>query len=1096
MKFEKIILLLLTSVCFLVGMVLVGIIVDPNVVLDYVYASSGEEGDLYEIEPVSSRSEDQNHHEDWSEFRSEEYGFRIQYPESVSSKTVINRHGLNAGIGTETDTPVWQFTLDEPQYFQRTNLVEGSLVINVAHNPDAVVTCSQFKQGSLIKAKQGEKKNPPIVDINGIAFYKDEVIEGAMGEQYEKISYRTIHENACYQITILLHSQNIDAFVTGEFEAFPREEIVQKLFSVASTFQFLGVIPTFPKQPLPSQPDLVTKSIDRAPDGYVDGIDVSHWQGDINWNKVEGAGYKFAFAKATEGVGFTDWEFFTNTEEGTSAGVLMGAYHYARPDLNNTGAEEAEWFLSVVGDYIEAGYLRPVLDLEVKGNLSREEISAWTVEWMETVKEETGVEPLIYTYYYFILEKFNDSVKNYDLWIAYWNCDPTPTHDIPPTGGFADWDFWQYQAPGGCGYYSIPGISGSVDLDIFNGIEEELVAFESDAPLWVSLANYSYRAPAPHYADLIADVNGSATGPMDIAFWWDCNELGNDINNVMNVCGRLPMPEEGKCEKNGSGMKCNAVENENQMAEHTYVEIGDYTPKVIVKRGGEVPAEDRYLINVINPIRSIDVEPESPAEFLINRPNQLSVSVKIDSSVEGALQVELLEDGLETLKDQSCKPVAHDQNATKTFDLEISESEMAMKSYTIWARYQPFKECPLNDVSPDDQSKSYQIIWGLPEIDVLGNGLSIENGQISPSQLNGTDFGKSYVGSGKINRKFSIGNDGTIDLQLSGFPIVSISGPHADEFEVNIQPPNIINEGEEAEFGIVFDPEADGLRTATVSIENNDDDENPYSFGIQGTGSQYPIYTPADFHGNDVTNLSVFKKVSSDGVWFIEDRPVSHWGNEFSIPVPGDYDGDGLTDIAVYNDGTWYVKDQFVDVWGDKDSVPVPGDYDGDGDTDLAVVKYQPWGCVWYIKGQSTFSWGSSDSIPIPRDYDGNGTIDPAVFDDGIWYVKEQFSDTWGEENSIPVPGDYNGDGKAELAVYKVEPWGGVWFIKGLATYEWGNETSVPVPGDYDGDGTIDPAVYDNGTWYVMDQFVRDWGDNSSYPLPAQDTNGDGDPYQ
>src|SRR5207302_823289 len=75
------------------------------------------------------------------------------------------------------------------------------------------------------------------------------------------------------------------------------------------------------------------------------GIDVSHYQGTINWPAVFASGERFAFEKATEGVTYTDPKFVTNMLAGKAAGVLMGAYHFARP-LNNSAADEAAHFLA------------------------------------------------------------------------------------------------------------------------------------------------------------------------------------------------------------------------------------------------------------------------------------------------------------------------------------------------------------------------------------------------------------------------------------------------------------------------------------------------------------------------------------------------------------------------------------------------------------------------------------------------------------------------------------------------------------------------------------------------------------------------------
>src|SRR5659263_154326 len=78
------------------------------------------------------------------------------------------------------------------------------------------------------------------------------------------------------------------------------------------------------------------------------GIDVSAYQGTINWASVHNAGYNFSFAKATEGIGFTSTTFVSNMNNGNANGMLMGAYHFARPELNPNGAaDEANYFVSV-----------------------------------------------------------------------------------------------------------------------------------------------------------------------------------------------------------------------------------------------------------------------------------------------------------------------------------------------------------------------------------------------------------------------------------------------------------------------------------------------------------------------------------------------------------------------------------------------------------------------------------------------------------------------------------------------------------------------------------------------------------------------------
>jgi len=206
---------------------------------------------------------------------------------------------------------------------------------------------------------------------------------------------------------------------------------------------------------------------------YVQGIDVSHHQGDINWTKVYGAGYRFAFVKATGGVSFTDPNFTANMEQASQAGLIVGAYHFAYPEYNDA-VSEAQHFLSVAGNYMKTGYLRPVLDLEddPKENsypyrMGKENLTNWIHTWMNTVKNETGIEPIIYTGWYARVGDYLDnSIAQYSLWIAHWTYDPAIS---PDTGMWESWDFWQYSNKG-----SIPGIAGDVDLDLFNGYMQKL----------------------------------------------------------------------------------------------------------------------------------------------------------------------------------------------------------------------------------------------------------------------------------------------------------------------------------------------------------------------------------------------------------------------------------------------------------------------------------------------------------------------------------------------------------------------------------------------------------------------------------------------
>jgi hypothetical protein len=166
------------------------------------------------------------------------------------------------------------------------------------------------------------------------------------------------------------------------------------------------------------------------------------------------------------------------------------------------------------------------------------------------------------------------------------------------------------------------------------------------------------------------------------------------------------------------------------------------------------------------------------------------------------------------------------------------------------------------------------IIPGSPlaEINVTGNSNDIVTGDTTPSFTDGTDFGNVAIAGGTNANSFTIENLGGVNsLNLTGpSPYVSIGGAHAGDFTVTIIPNNTITAGSSTAFAITFDPSAAGLRTATVSIANDDADENPYTFSIQGTGfvpppcGSYASYT-ADFEsgtdgwvlsGSDATRLN------------------------------------------------------------------------------------------------------------------------------------------------------------------------------------------------------------------------------------------------
>src|SRR5439155_8444101 len=136
-----------------------------------------------------------------------------------------------------------------------------------------------------------------------------------------------------------------------------------------------------------------------------------------------------------------------------------------------------------------------------------------------------------------------------------------------------------------------------------------------------------------------------------------------------------------------------------------------------------------------------------------------------------------------------------------------------------------------------------------PEIDVRGNSISITDGDTTPAATDGTDFGAADPVGGTVDHTFTIANTGLGALNLTGSPKVQITGANAADFTVTVQPTSPVAPSGTTTFTIHFDPSAQGLRTASVTIANDDSDENPYDFNIQGSGNPPEI----DVQGNGIS---------------------------------------------------------------------------------------------------------------------------------------------------------------------------------------------------------------------------------------------------
>lgn len=196
--------------------------------------------------------------------------------------------------------------------------------------------------------------------------------------------------------------------------------------------------------------------------GKVVGIDVSEFQGKVDWEEVEILDEKypvqFVFIRATAGNDRVDRQFKKNWEGAKENKIMRGAYHYYRPNENSI--EQADLFIKTVK--LQKGDLPPVLDIEkLPKNQSLDSLKKGLKRWLIKVEKHYQVRPIIYSgeryYSDFLKEEFGD----YLFWIANYNFYREKIED--------DWLFWQFTEKA-----SLPGIKHRVDVNIYNGDIEQL----------------------------------------------------------------------------------------------------------------------------------------------------------------------------------------------------------------------------------------------------------------------------------------------------------------------------------------------------------------------------------------------------------------------------------------------------------------------------------------------------------------------------------------------------------------------------------------------------------------------------------------------
>ncbi|MFL5797322.1 MAG: GH25 family lysozyme [Actinomycetota bacterium] len=275
---------------------------------------------------------------------------------------------------------------------------------------------------------------------------------------------------------------------------------------------------------------------------FLEGVDLSHYNGTIDWQALKGAGIKFAFVKATESSGSYPYTKYydDNRALAAKAHVAFGAYHFARPSgstptqIADDGRAEARYFISVAKP--RQGDLLPALDLEWRNDgLSISQRQSWTWAFLKEVEALIGEKPVIYSGYSFWRDYMGDTTEFADagfrlLWAPNWYVS-SPKIPAVNWGGYG-WTFWQYTDKG-----SVPGISGGVDRDKFKGTDLSRVEIgippSSSAPPTVS--------GTPEETAVLTASNGQWTGSTPLSFtyrWRRCDSGGGSCAYIPEATGK------------------------------------------------------------------------------------------------------------------------------------------------------------------------------------------------------------------------------------------------------------------------------------------------------------------------------------------------------------------------------------------------------------------------------------------------------------------------------------------------------------------------------------------------------------------------------
>lgn len=188
----------------------------------------------------------------------------------------------------------------------------------------------------------------------------------------------------------------------------------------------------------------------------LDGIDVSNWEGKIQFRKVREAGIRVVYIKATQGRDIVDPDFERNYRDAERENLRIGFYHYVMARSLEEAKEEAAFFYDKIRD--KRQHARPAMDFEVFGTLSHREVREISIQFLRELEARDGHRPVIYSDASNASGVFDDDrLREYPLWIAQYGVRK-PDMENP----WRRWSGWQYTDSG-----RVRGIDGRVDRDYF-----------------------------------------------------------------------------------------------------------------------------------------------------------------------------------------------------------------------------------------------------------------------------------------------------------------------------------------------------------------------------------------------------------------------------------------------------------------------------------------------------------------------------------------------------------------------------------------------------------------------------------------------------